>query len=260
MTELQQAIENLYDVFARYPKPAAIEFCPCGCTKPEEVAPLLAAPLREIPSPDLVNYAFSAMTTQGSRDDFRYLLPRLFQAIVEDLDVIDPEILFGKLSNKMAKWDTWPEAEVNAVREYLIAFWKTAVNAYPIPNAIPTICEIETVLCCLAVTDESLDPYLKVWTETHTIAADENLIQLVTLCGEDFAAGQTPHKGFWENSGLQSSELRRWILRPDTMQRIQDSAHLLRNDGWEHLFEPALAVLREEAAYLQDAKPVIPTD
>ena len=75
MPDLQQAIQSLYEVFARHLKPAAIVSCPCGCTKPEETAPLLAAPLRELPSADLINYAFSAISTQGSVDDFRYFLP-----------------------------------------------------------------------------------------------------------------------------------------------------------------------------------------
>jgi len=248
MTELQQAIDNLYDVFARYPKPTAIKFCPCGCTKPEEVVPLLAAPLRGIPSSDLMNYAFSAMTTQGSRDDFRYLLPRLFEAIVDDLDGINAEIVFGHLAYKAANWTTWPEAEIIAVREYMMAFWKASLSTYPTQNAIPTLFEIETTLCCIAKTNESLDPYLNVWTETKTIAADENLIQFVTMYGEDFAEGQTLCFAFWEECVSQGAELRQWILRPDTIQRVSSTAYLLREDGWEHRFQPALEVLRNESA------------
>jgi hypothetical protein len=33
------------------------------------------------------------MTTQGSTDDFRYLLPRLFQGVAEERYSYDPEIL-----------------------------------------------------------------------------------------------------------------------------------------------------------------------
>jgi hypothetical protein len=48
------------------------------------------------------------MTTQGSVDDFRYLMPRLLQGIVEESYSFNPEILFGKLL--YAKWLSWPEA------------------------------------------------------------------------------------------------------------------------------------------------------
>jgi hypothetical protein len=40
-------------------------------------------------------------------------------------------------------------------------------------------------------------------------------------------------------------------LRPDTLDRVSRSAHLVPVDGFEHLFEPAVAILRAEqrAAY-----------
>src|ERR1700761_6105655 len=97
MTEMEEAVSLLYDTFARYPCPAVIKSCPCGCTEPEATAHLVTVPLRELRFAELADYSFSAMTTQGSIDDFRYLLPRLLQGIAEEPYSYNPEIFFGKL-------------------------------------------------------------------------------------------------------------------------------------------------------------------
>jgi hypothetical protein len=157
--DLESAIEGLYATFARYPRPERIEYSPCGCTKPEEVAPLLAAPLRALRFADLGNYCFSAMTTQGSVDDFRHFLPGLFQGAAEEEFAYNIEILFGKLS--YAKWLAWPKEEIAGVRAYLSAIWKFGIDSFPIEQGLPGVYEVETLLASIAVTGEVLDPYLK---------------------------------------------------------------------------------------------------
>jgi len=242
--DLESAIEGLYTTFSRYPRPEKINFCPCGCTKPEEVAPLLAAPLRALQFADLGNYCFSAMTTQGSVDDFRYFLPRLFESAAEEEFAYNLEILFGKLT--YAKWLAWPKEEIAAVRAYLSAIWHFGIDSFPIEQSLPGIYEVETLLASLAVTGEALAPYLQAWTETKTPQADRNLVQFVTMYGTDFSDGKTLNFAFWETVEPAAAELREWLLRPDTLDRISRSAHLVSVDGYEHLFEPAVAILRVE--------------
>jgi hypothetical protein len=244
MTELQKSIETLYYIFARYPCPASIEACPCGCTKPGATAVLIAVPLRQLRFADLADYSFSAMTTQGSVDDFRYLLPRLFQGITEEAYSYNPEILFGKL--KYAKWMTWPEDEVAAVRTYLKALWQEGLTNFPLERRLPAFYEIETLLASISQTEEALEPYLSIWTETKARAADEHLIQLVTMYGTDFSDGRTLNEAFWAKSISQAQALREWLLEPDTLLRISGTSFLLREDGYEHLFEPAFEALRVE--------------
>ena len=137
MSEVTEAVQNLYETFARYPRPDMIESCPCGCTKPNATAHLVAVPLRNLRFAELLDYCFSAITTQGSVNDFRYLLPRLLQGIAEEQCGCNPEIFFGKLS--CAEWLTWPENEIAAVRGYLRALWRTALNSFPIRGAFACI-------------------------------------------------------------------------------------------------------------------------
>ncbi len=179
MTELEKAIESLYATFARYPRPSKIEACPCGCTKPGATDCLVEVPLRDLRFADLEDYSSSAMTTQGTVDDFRYLLPRLFQGIVEEEYGYNPESLFGKLV--YAKWFSWPQDEVAAVCTYFRAFWQTALSSFPIQERLPAFFEIETVLASIAHSGEGIEPYLNIWTETRTKHADQHLIQFVTI-------------------------------------------------------------------------------
>jgi hypothetical protein len=245
MSEVTEAVQNLYETFARYPRPDVIESCPCGCTKPDATAHLTAVPLRNLRFAELLDYCFSAIMTQGSVNDFRYLLPRLLQGIAEEQCGCNPEILFGKLS--YAKWLTWPEDEIVAVRRYLRALWSKALNTFPLEEHLPAFFEIETMLASIARTGESLDWYLTTWSGTATEEADQHLIQFVTMYGGDFSNGRTFTEAFWADCKPQAAALRRWLLRTDTLQRVTQSAHLLRSDGFEHFFEPAVEILRDEA-------------
>jgi|SRR6185312_3074975 len=245
MTELQKSIETLYKTFARYPRPTDIEACPCGCTKPDATAHLVAFPLRELRFADMADFSFSAMTTQGSVNDFRYLLPRLFQGIAEEEYAYNPEILFGKL--EYGKWKTWPEDEIASIKTYMSELWHEGLNNFPMNERFPGFYEIEPLLSCIAVTGVPLEPYLQRWTNLKVKAADEHLIQFVTMHGETFSNGRTFREAFWTKSLTQANALRTWLISPETIQRIQDSAHLLKDDGFEHLFEPTFAVLQAES-------------
>lgn len=246
MTELKAAIESLYDVFSRYPRPATIEVCPC-CTKPEATSHLTVGSLRELRFGDIADYSCSAISTQGSVDDFRYFLPRLLQGIAEQEYAFNPEILFGKLS--YANWTTWQVDEVSAVRSYLHALWTTGLTNFPIENRLPEFCEIVTLLSSIAQTGEALEPYLQVWSETKTEEADKHLIQFVTMFADEFSDGRTLHEAFWSKRRSQAESLRKWLLQIETLQRVAQSTYLLKGDGFEHLFETALKSLQNEAAH-----------
>ncbi|MGA9071209.1 MAG: hypothetical protein WB424_13185, partial [Terracidiphilus sp.] len=204
-------------------------------------AHLIEVSLRELRFDDLDDYCFSAMTTQGSIDDFRYLLPRIFQGIAEENCLCAPETIFDKLN--YAKWLTWHQDEIVAIRTYLHTLWQVGLNSFPLDRSLPAFCEIESLLASIARTGEALEHYLNIWTETKTLQADENLVQFVTMYGDEFSDGGTMHEAFWEDSKPQADALRVWLLQPDTIRRISNAASLLRNDGYEQLFAPALEVL-----------------
>ena len=75
--ELQEAVERLYSVFSTYGPVHEMEFCPCGCTNPDAIEPLLHRSVRSMGFAELMDYSFRAMTTQGSVQNFKSFLPRL---------------------------------------------------------------------------------------------------------------------------------------------------------------------------------------
>ena len=244
-TELNDAITGLYKAFGSYPRPERIEACPCGCTEPGATKPLVAATLPQLSLHDLANYSFSAMTTQGTVDDFRYLLPRLFEGITEEGFGYDPEVLFGKM--RYARWMTWPSHEVLAVRSYLHALWRNALRSFPLQSSMPAFAEIEQVLDSIAQTGEDLSSYLKVWSNVNQESADRHLIQFVTMHGAAFDDGRTLEHGFWQESKQAAQSLRSWLLQPSMIERVIRGAHYLADDGFDHLFAPALSMLQREA-------------
>jgi hypothetical protein len=254
MDELQEATESVYRQFSRYPRPTAIEFCPCGCTKPEEVVPLLAYPLREIPFNELDNYAFSAITTQGNEKDFCYFLPRLLERLSCASSLTSPQIIFGKVTLQYCP--NLSEDDRDVIGQWLDALWRTALASLPIQSRLPDFFSMEDILICVALTGRHLDAYLQTWTRTETQIADQHLVQLVTDCGANLADGGAIEGSGWKYSASQRAAIRRWILSEATMNRILASSGLPKEEGTELNFEHALDILKRESRwYLRTPRP-----
>jgi hypothetical protein len=121
-SDLNAAIEGLYSAFRRPQPPVRVEGCPC-CTTEAEVEPLSRVPLRELSSAQIDQYAFKALTTVGTVEDFRYFLPRLVELAVGDQLDTDRPVLFGKLA--YGRWRTWPVAERMALERFAAALTGT---------------------------------------------------------------------------------------------------------------------------------------
>jgi hypothetical protein len=113
--DLHAAIEALYATFARYPVGAKVEGCPC-CVDAALARALASAPLRAVPDDILQRYAFKAMTTWGSNDDFKHFVPAIWERMTATRSFgVNPQIAYGKLP--YTDWDRWPEHERAAIVE-----------------------------------------------------------------------------------------------------------------------------------------------
>lgn len=88
---MHAALEQVYRRFARYRLRQPLEACPC-CITPAENALLWTVPLRQLSEEQLRRYAFKAITTWGSAEDFRYFLPRLLHLASQPASKIDKEV------------------------------------------------------------------------------------------------------------------------------------------------------------------------
>ena len=133
----RQEIERLYEVFSRYPCPKHLEGCPC-CTSAEAGELLVRTPLRRIPAPDLEHYAFKALSTWGTLDDYKYFIPRILELTEDGSLLCDTEITLGKLP--YGNFRDWPSDEQEAIRDVITAVWLEKVRASDLDGADALLC------------------------------------------------------------------------------------------------------------------------
>jgi hypothetical protein len=139
----RQEIERLYSVLSRYRTPRQLEGCPC-CTSPTEGDALIRKPLRTLTAPELEHYAFKALTTWGSIEDYKYFLPRIIELTAEGSLLCDIEITLGKL--QYGSFHEWPADEQQAVRDFVVAEWQEAVQSADTDRADAVLCRASSLL------------------------------------------------------------------------------------------------------------------
>lgn len=162
---MQSEIEDVYRVFARYPRPERVEGCQ-HCVTEDDHRDLLGAPLRELDAERLRRYSHKALNTWGDVDDLRHFLPRLLELSLRgDADLHG---LFAKLGQ--AGWTDWPEDERASLRACLSVWWELGLTEEERGHAPWTT---------LAESGEDPGPYLESWWGRSTPRALWTLVELV---------------------------------------------------------------------------------
>lgn len=121
---VEAAVEAVYRAFAA-PVPPAIHGCPC-CINERGVDVLLTTPLKALTAQALWSYVSGVFYTVGSERDFKYLLPRILDTAINGPGTsIDSEIILSKVG--LAKWQTWPSAQRQAIEELVDAWFERAL-------------------------------------------------------------------------------------------------------------------------------------
>lgn len=203
---LQHAIESLYAVFARYPRPDVVDGC-YHCVSVEDKAKLNAHPLRELGDEELGRYSTKALTTWGEVDDLRHFLPRIFELVAEGSYGANPEIVIGKLA--IGEWKTWPPDEQQALRAFIDAWLDEALDMPPDER------EALEVIASAHAADMDLAPLLARWEEraTKSLEARAQLLDLVRTASAAHERGDPLNP--WMSGGA-SSEVTSWLARIDS--------------------------------------------
>ncbi|MGI4874840.1 MAG: hypothetical protein ACRYFX_27105 [Janthinobacterium lividum] len=126
-SELHEAIEQLYRVFAKYPADPNMDGSPMYHDLSQWNQALLAKPLHKLSiEEDLLGYYFKAMITWGGVADFKHFLPRIFELLTTLPTGIDENVALGKLT--YGKYETWPASEQAAIHQFLLAFWQMLLS------------------------------------------------------------------------------------------------------------------------------------
>lgn len=164
------ALDGLYATFARYPFHAAMQGCPCCVDRPK-IHAIGQVPLRKLDVERLMPLASHLLTTWGGVDDFKHVLPRLFElSTTHVLDWPSLEIVFGKLP--YGEWTSWPAAEQQAVSRFIDVWWSLeldrATSGEPDGDEVRyTLSDCFAALCCLR---QDPRPWLQTWLRDAVVS------------------------------------------------------------------------------------------
>jgi hypothetical protein len=209
---LKNSIENLYQVFAKYPLKTKIQGCP-HCISDDADDVLHSKPLRKLLPEDLSFYAGKALTTFGDEEDFKHFLPRMFELMSEGkaVCVFGEEILIGKL--ECANWLEWNTVEQSAVEEFLIELIRYSSD-FDEENHYLT----KTFLVGVGDVVEDITPYLNLWLENISINKIINLSFMVVDC----KYGINGISDTFSKRSPQRKQLETWLVSEKTVLNLEN--------------------------------------
>jgi hypothetical protein len=221
-TELQQAIEAVYWVFAGYPGPTVI-YAEEDQKAAKVLSDLTSAPLRELSGDQLGNYAASALLTMDSDADHRHFLPRILELGIHagSWHSLEPWHIAEKL--KYANWRSWPTDEQQAVEHFFMAAWAATVADDSIePRWFVAIVSLGL----------DMEPALRIWIDAASPCA---IAKCAKVIDDDIAPDYLRLEGYLASYMKlgQRECLRAWLLSSPVRQRMRD---MLRSAGedWAH--------------------------
>lgn len=120
--DIEEAIENLYDVFSKY-TPSDMHYCKCGCIKEIEVQKLASKPLKQLEEEHFAYYHGSAVYTWGDVEHYKHFLPRILEVyhLKKGRAIIDLFEISTKLEG--VDWHKWDVLEIDAIKGFVLANW-----------------------------------------------------------------------------------------------------------------------------------------
>lgn len=177
VVDVSEALDDLYRVFARYPRPKT--FVACGCcfdgveVEPtgwngtsrsivQATSPGGSKPLSELTTDDLEGFIGDVPVTSGDTALLKHYLPRAFELAVQD-DLFDyPFVVWGAITwsdrPRVVPWTEWPAEEQDAITAFMIAAWTehSTVNSS----------RANDVLEGVIYTAQEMQPFLDIWAQT----------------------------------------------------------------------------------------------
>ena len=167
-------------------------------------------PLRELTADDLARYAWKAISTWGTVEQFKYLLPRLFETVTTSKFRCDTEVLFKK--PRLAGVDGWPEAEKAVLNTYCDALWHYALAHHPLTGTLPSFPSIDDCLCSIGQIVDDLSPLLAAWDSIRSTAATFHLIEFASENASSLREIRQLSNAFWKERPTQMQQVVDWFF------------------------------------------------
>jgi hypothetical protein len=177
VVDVSEALDDLYRVFARYPRPETFLACGC-CFDGVEVEPtgwngtsrpIVRArspggkkPLRELTLNDLEGFIGDVPLTSGDTALLKHYLPRAFELALQDEPLEDPGVVWGTITwsdpPRFAPWTKWPREEQDAIVAFMVAAWTE--------HSTPRSTHASDVLEGVIYVAQDMQPFLDIWALT----------------------------------------------------------------------------------------------
>jgi hypothetical protein len=120
MPALAASVQELYRVFARYPRPERVSPC-TFCWSEEEIEVLKSTPLRQIEREFVRRLLWETADHWENVETYKHYLPRILEAMTPSLDIEDmyPTHIFETLQS--LRFAHWPVGEREAVLGFMAA-------------------------------------------------------------------------------------------------------------------------------------------
>lgn len=176
--KLSQTMDELYQVFEKYPLRAHIEACDhCYTpTEQEELNRILhSMPLRQLSAAELESFWSESVHIMGNIDDLKHFLPRVLELLTTEggFSYIGPYGVFMKL--KGVGWSDWPTEEQSAVRAFINALWNKLLSQEHIPSYSYPHVYLEAFVMIL----EDVQEFLDVWQKDKSVVSLKHLADFV---------------------------------------------------------------------------------
>jgi hypothetical protein len=205
------AIERSYQVFAdNAVGPQMI--VRRGDVTPDDVA-ALAGPIRSVAAAAIDRWLPHAVTTWGTAEDLRALLPRVFELLTAGLLATPPEVVMARV--RQSDLSGWPVDEVRALEDIVGALWLATLAEHPSLIGYPA----ERVLAAIAELGHELGPYLDDWLLLATSArtgapARRHLAELGRRVRHLQDSGIGLGGLFWSPRPPELERLEAWLASP----------------------------------------------
>ena len=229
---LSAAIKTLYRVFEKYPLALKMDGSPYTIEEGDDRVFHRVA-LWNLTSEDLQKFAYRALTTWGTEDDFKHFLPRLLELMATDEEWLpNHEMMGGKLH--YAEWLSWPEDEVSAIRSFLQAWWIDALSK-PVQK-FDSCDNLGPILGVFAQADIDLKPYIEAWRADQSLNSAFHLTLFYQQGIAPFVkpSGQI-ELSWWKQRESQKTQLMEWLFDARTIEFLEQKSK-----------EPGIGLFAEE--------------
>jgi hypothetical protein len=233
--KLAEAIENLYATFSEFRLGGPMDGHPP--LPPAKEERLQTIPLRHLTPDDLDQYAFRALTTVGTEEQFKHFLPRLLEITAYEGSVgyVDIQIVLGKL--EYAHWTFWSVQERQAIERYLWALWESVLAQFPSEP------DIEALLCGIGRVVDDLTPFLNVWLRGAESSAISHLHGFIEANLRGLLKKHRITNAFCDEREPQMMQVVNWLAQPALTERLEQMF-------FEYSQEPIAEQLSQLVEYL----------